>query len=36
MINPALVDNYLGMKEKGLLFVEQPDEFLVKNYSCTA
>jgi site-specific DNA recombinase len=36
MINPALVDNYFNMKEKGLLLVEQPDEFLMKNYSCTA
>jgi site-specific DNA recombinase len=36
MLNPALIDNYLGMKEKGLLLVEQPDDFLVKNYSCTA
>lgn len=35
MINPALVDNYFNMKEKGLLLVEQPDEFLLKNYSCT-
>ena len=35
-INPALVDNYFNMKEKGLLVVEQPEDFLVKNYSCTA
>jgi len=36
MINPALVDNYLRMKEKGLLLVEQPDAFLTNSYSCTA
>ena len=36
MINPALVDNYLAMKEKGLLVVEQPDDFLRKSWSCTA
>jgi len=36
MINPALIDNYLGMKEKELLIVEQPDEFLLKSCSCTA
>jgi hypothetical protein len=36
MINPALVDNYLAIKEKGLLVVEQPDDFLQKSWSCTA
>ena len=36
MINPALVDNYLNMKNKGLLLVEQPDDFLIKSWSCTA
>jgi site-specific DNA recombinase len=36
MINPALVDNYLAIKEKGLLLVEQPDDFLLKSWSCTA
>jgi len=36
MINPALVPNYLIMKEKGLLLVEQPDDFLLNSYSCTA
>ncbi len=35
-INPALVDNYFRMKEKGLLVVEQPDDFLRKSWSCTA
>jgi site-specific DNA recombinase len=35
-INPALVDNYFRMKEKGLLVVEQPDDFLLKSWSCTA
>jgi hypothetical protein len=35
MINPALVDNYLAMKHKRLLLVEQPDEFLMKNLQCT-
>jgi len=35
MINPALVDNDLAMKEKGLLEVEQPDDFLLKSWSCT-
>jgi len=34
-INPALVDNYFNMKEKGLLVVEQPDDFLLKSWSCT-
>ena len=34
-INPALVDNYFRMKEKGLLVVEQPDDFLLKSWSCT-
>jgi hypothetical protein len=36
MINPALIDNYFRMKEKGLLVVEQPDDFLRNSYSCTA
>jgi hypothetical protein len=36
MINPALIDNYLKIKEKGLLVLMQPDEILAKNYSCTA
>jgi hypothetical protein len=36
MIIPALVDNYLAIKEKGLLVVEQPDDFLLKSWSCTA
>jgi len=35
-INPALVDNYLKIKEKRLLIVEQPDAFLLNSYSCTA
>ena len=35
-LNPALVDNYFTMKEKGLLLVEQPDDFLRKSLSCTA
>lgn len=34
-INPALVANYMKMKEKGLLVVEQPDDFLLKSWSCT-
>jgi hypothetical protein len=33
--NPALVDNYFTMKEKGLPLVEQPDDFLRKSLSCT-
>ena len=36
MINPALIDNYLKIKEKGLLVLMQPDEILAKNYCCTA
>jgi len=35
-LNSALVDNYLRMKEKGPLLVEQPDNFLTNSYSCTA
>jgi site-specific DNA recombinase len=35
-LNPALIDNYFRMKEKGLLIVEQPDDFLQKSWSCTA
>ena len=35
MINPALVDNYLRIKEKGLILVDQPDAFLTNSYSCT-
>jgi hypothetical protein len=35
MINPALVDSYLRIKDKGLLLVEQPDAFLTNSYSCT-
>ena len=34
-INPGLVDNYFRIKEKGLLVVEQPDDFLIKSWSCT-
>jgi site-specific DNA recombinase len=36
MINPGLISNYMSIKEKGLLIVEQPDEFLMNSYSCTA
>lgn len=36
MINPALVSNYVRIKEKGLLLVEQPDDFFAKNLHCTA
>jgi hypothetical protein len=36
MINPALIDNDLPIKEKGLLEVEQPEEKMVELYSCTA
>ena len=36
MINPALVSNYMRIKEKGLLLVEQPEEFFAKNLHCTA
>jgi site-specific DNA recombinase len=36
MINPALISNSMSIKEKGLLIVEQPDEFLMNSYSCTA
>ena len=36
MINAALVPNYLIIKEKGLLLIEQPDDFLMNSYSCTA
>ena len=36
MINSALIPNYMRMKEKGLLIVEQPDDFLMKSYTCTA
>jgi site-specific DNA recombinase len=36
MLNPALADNYLNTKEKGLLLVEQHDDFLRKNLKCTA
>lgn len=35
-LNPVLIDNYFRMKEKGLLLVEQPDDFLMNFYSCTA
>jgi site-specific DNA recombinase len=35
-LNPALIDNYFRMKEKGLLIIEQPDDFLLKSWSCTA
>lgn len=35
-LSPALIDNYFRMKEKGLLIVEQPDDFLLKSWSCTA
>ncbi|HET6253002.1 MAG TPA: recombinase family protein [Puia sp.] len=35
-LNPALIDNYLNTKEKGLLIVEQPDDFLHKNLKSTA
>ena len=35
-INPGLVDNYFRVKKLGLLLVEQPEDFLLKNYSCTA
>jgi hypothetical protein len=35
MINPALVDNYLRIKEKGLILVDQPDAFLTNFYKCT-
>ncbi|HEY8968165.1 MAG TPA: recombinase zinc beta ribbon domain-containing protein, partial [Puia sp.] len=35
-LNSALIDNYLKMKEKGPLLVEQPDAFLTNSYSCTA
>jgi hypothetical protein len=31
MIYPVLVDDYLGMKEKELLLVEQPNEFLIES-----
>jgi len=36
MIDPALVPSYLRIKEKGLLLVEQPEEFFAKNLHCTA
>jgi site-specific DNA recombinase len=36
MINPALVSNYVRIKEKGLLVVEQPEEFFAKSLQCTA
>jgi hypothetical protein len=36
VINPALISNYMSIKEKWLLIVEQPDEFLMNSYSCTA
>jgi hypothetical protein len=36
MINPALVDNYLKIKDFGLLDMEQPDYFLTNSYRCTA
>jgi site-specific DNA recombinase len=35
-LNPALIDNYFSMKEKGLLVVEQPEDFLLKSWSCSA
>jgi hypothetical protein len=35
-LNPALIDNYLGLKNKDLLVVELPDEVLPKSYQCTA
>jgi len=36
MINPALIDNYMRIKDFGLLEMEQPDYFLTNSYSCTA
>jgi len=36
MINPTLIDNYLRIKDFGLLEMEQPDYFLTNSYSCTA
>ena len=35
-INPALIDNYLRIKDFGLLEMEQPDCFLTNSYRCTA
>jgi hypothetical protein len=35
-LNPAFIDHYFNMKEKGLLIVEQPEDFLLKSRSCTA
>jgi len=36
MIHPALVDNYLRLKDFGLPEVEQPDENFRNLYGCTA
>ena len=36
MLNPALVSNYLSIKEKGLLIAEQPEDTFQKMTCCTA
>jgi site-specific DNA recombinase len=36
MINPALISNYLRIKENGLIKVDQPDDVLLNLEGCTA